>query len=362
MNSERLPSSLWSIQQCQEADLDELFELFQQVYKGNHRLVEKDYFDWQFKGTPFCEDSNYTFWILREGAIIKGFLGYVPIEYRFDSSIRKGACTLNWHAFDKGISGLQLLSKFLEEFDSRFLIGLSQKSINIYQSFRFPILKGMPRWIGVCDREKVASYFKITDQDHLAMLYRSAQALEESVPFEDIKSVQRFEGHQEFFWNEFPGDVGYIRRTGRYLNWRYVDIPGHDYGVITSNKNQFGVYRVEQIKDHQDCVIRILEWNFSGQFARQALAFLTNIAKERNAILIDFFSTASNVGQSLEALGFISKQMLPVDVIPYLFRPIHFADGIHMAVHVPKLGAEDTFRFEQWYITKGDSDLDRVKL
>ena len=52
------------IRPCEEKDIHPLFEIFKTVYQFNPRLREQDYFDWQYKNTPFSDGKDYTFWIL----------------------------------------------------------------------------------------------------------------------------------------------------------------------------------------------------------------------------------------------------------------------------------------------------------
>ncbi len=351
-----------SIIKCQEEDIPLLFEKFKTVYRFNPRLQERDYFDWQFKYTPFSDSKEYTFWILWEAEKIKGFLGYVPFQFRYGGKIYEGGWTYNWYSFNKDASGLKLLTRFMNEFNHRFLIGLSLDSERIYELYRIPLLKSMPRWVAILSQKKVASLFEISNPDDLRVLQFSYESLMKTVDVSEIYTCERFNPTEEFTFDQWPSIKGYCRRTGKYLNWRYIDIPRHNYQAVRSGSgHQFAVYRIETIKEKNENAIRILEWSFVGKNAKQALAFIVREGIRYQCILIDFFCVAREIGSEIEKLGFFHESIMKTQ-IPYLFRPIHYAESIRVAIDMPPHRKHRTFNFNEWYITKGDSDIDRIKL
>jgi hypothetical protein len=178
----------------------------------------------------------------------------------------------------------------------------------------------------------------------------------------EVNFVHHFEDEEDFTFDHWPEIIGYSRRLGRFLNWRYFEIPRHNYKALRSPNGQFAVYRIETIKDHTETVLRILEWNLAGPSAVSAMKMIVDDAREHNAILMDFFCTAEIVGLELEKLGFLPEKQL-LTQIPYLFRPIKWeAPGISAAIDLPPHRTKRHIDFLQWYITKGDTDMDRIKL
>jgi hypothetical protein len=151
-----------------------------------------------------------------------------------------------------------------------------------------------------------------------------------------------------------------VRRTGRYLNWRYLDIPKHDYRVIRTERG-LGVYRLETIMGTDAGVVRILEWTFGTDEAAGALATIMADAEPRNPILVDCHCTHPAVGASLRPLGFVPQSATKTPM-PDLFRPTYRSGGYAVAIDLPPHRARRTVDFDRWYITIGDSDIDRVKL
>ncbi len=349
------------IKRCQKEDIPLLFKLFKTAYQFNPRLQERDYFDWQFKSTPFSEDDDYSFWVLWQESEIIGCLGYVPIQFRYCEEISKGCMTHLWHTVSKDTSGLKLLSRLMTDYDNRFLIGLTEESNSIYQMYRIPLLKEMPRWIAIINPDRVIQLFNIVDNNDRQQIINGYELFRENENTFGIYRCERFDPEEEFLLNEWASIKGYCRRTGKYLNWRYIDIPRHNYQVIRGDNNQFAVYRIERIKDHSESVVRIVEWNFKYEWSQRALTYIRQKSDSQNAILFDFFCTANEVGLELNSLGFIPEEIITTR-IPYLFRPICHSDGISLGIDMPPHRVKRSLDFNEWYITKGDSDIDRIKL
>ena len=114
--------------------------------------------------------------------------------------------------------------------------------------------------------------------------------------------------------------------------------------------------------NYKETVIRILEWNIEEKVAKNALSYLVQQGKKEKSIMIDFHCTAKEIGKELTKFGFFSEKVLATS-IPYLFRPIHYKNqGFSIAIDFPPHRRPRSFDFNEWYITKGDSDIDRIKL
>lgn len=178
----------------------------------------------------------------------------------------------------------------------------------------------------------------------------------------DINLVERFSDSDEFLFDNHPTVKGYVRRTGKFLNWRYFDIPGHNYKVITGPDDMFAVYRIEQIMDRKESVVKIIDWNFSGDSAIHALSFILNEGIKSGAIMIDFFCTDSGTNNFFDSNGFINEDSVNED-IPFLFRPLNTnSGGISLAIDMPPHMKKRKIDFSEWYISRADSDIDRIKL
>jgi hypothetical protein len=349
------------VEPCRSSDLPELFELFGQWYKFNPRMREREFFDWQFRDTPQrLSDAEYDFLVLRadDGRIV-GCLGFVGFEFWHGGQIKVGGWTHNWYAEGQAGGGLDLLMRFMALVDHRFLVRLSDKSQEVSKLLKIPLLPAIPRWWAAIDALQVAKLFGLNDPSDQAIAIRSADLFRRNDAPVAARRVGRLDPEVEFCLDGGRKTSG-VRRTGRYLNWRYVDIPKHDYRVIRTDRG-LGVYRVETVMGTEATVIRLLEWTFDTEETAGALATVMAGAAGRNPILVDFHCTCRAIGRQLEPFGFISKEASTA-TMPDLFRPIYRSGGYAVGLDLPPHRIERNVDWDEWYITTGDSDIDRIKL
>jgi hypothetical protein len=347
---------------CVERDLPELFELFAEWYKFNPRMREREFFDWQFRDTPnkFGE-GEYDFLILRDQSErIVGCLGFVGFEFRLGNRIDIGGWTHNWHADRQGEGGLVLLGRFMEMVPNRFLLRLNDKSASIARMLRIPILPTLPRFWAAIDADRVAELFALSDSADRAILQRSSECFWRNMAAPAAKRVSRLDSEDEFLFEHLGGVSNYVRRSGRYLNWRYIDIPKHAYRIVRTDKS-VGVYRIETVMGAEASVIRILEWTFGPEEAAGALTTVMAEAASHEPVLVDFHCTYRTLGSLLAPFGFVPQSATKISM-PDLFRPTYRSGGYAVAIDLPPHRTTRTIDFDSWYITIGDSDIDRVKL
>jgi hypothetical protein len=335
---------------------------FTDWYRYNPRLQERAYFDWQFRNAPTrLADAEYDYLILRNsGGEITGCLGFCGFEFRLGTEIRTGGWTHNWMAPSQGDAGLLLLWRFMDLVDNRFLLRLNETSGGIAKLLKVPMLPAIPRWWAAIDAELAAATFKIAGAADRHLLADSAQAFRRAVGGRELPQPDRFAAEEEFGVEHLGEVAGLARRTGRYLNWRYRDIPAHNYRFLRSER-AFGVYRIEPVMGTNVAVIRLLEWTFDRQEIAPALATVLAEAGPHNPVLIDFHTTFGPLGAVLQEAGFV-HQSATTTPMPDLFRPTFHSGGYAVAIDLPPHRRRRSVPFHQWYITSGDSDIDRVKL
>lgn len=350
------------IRRCLESDIPLLSQLFAKVHPANPRLQERDFIDWQFRDNPLNHSEGYTLFCSWEGSSISGFVGYSPVDVWVDGCRHDGCWIQEWYA-QRGAVGLALLGQVMSLYDHRLIVGITLDAFRVYEAYKIPMLDRLPRWTGIIDPEIAAIRFDIGDEASLELMYASAETLRGRRDTSRIYHCDRFDPDVEFRFDRWSSIKGYAGRTGEYLNWRYFDIPRHNYRAIGGPNGQFAVYRVEKMKGFEESVVRILEWNFWGDSAGEAVQTILQEGQREGAILMDFFCTSSEVAEGLEDAGFVPSTSFATTPIPYLFRPLHHtAEGIRVAIDLPPHRRDRHVAFNEWYITKGDSDMDRIKV
>jgi hypothetical protein len=348
------------VELCQSADLPELFERFAEWYRFNPRMRERDYFDWQFKHAPTrLSGGEFDFLLLRENDKIVGCLGFTGFEFRSDGAINIGGWTHNWYAPDQRDGGLTLMFRFMELVDNRFIFRFNENTARVFSLLRVPMIVAVPRWWAVTDAFRAVDIFQL-EASSRAIVHRSAAGMKQIEGTRKIHSVDRFDPDEEFTLTHLAEGLNGARRTGKYLNWRYLDIPRHRYHAVRGERG-VGVYRVEAIMNHDVSVIRIVEWTFDDDECGAALASLLTEHSDAKPIMLDFHCASRLPARGLERFGFMS-QSATTKPMPDLFRPMNYSGGHALALDFPPHRTARAIDFDRWYITAGDSDVDRVKL
>jgi len=225
---------------------------------------------------------------------------------------------------------------------------------------RIPILPTLPRFWAAIDADRVAELFALSDSADRAILQRSSESFWRNMAAPAAKRVSRLDSEDEFLFEHLGGVSNYVRRSGRYLNWRYIDIPKHAYRIVRTDKS-VGVYRIETVMGAEASVIRILEWTFGPEEAAGALTTVMAEAASHEPVLVDFHCTYRTLGSLLAPFGFVPQSATKISM-PDLFRPTYRSGGYAIAIDLPPHRTTRTINFDSWYITTGDSDIDRVKL
>jgi len=348
------------VEPCTTQALPELFEKFADWYRFNPRLRERNFFDWQFKNAPTrLSDDEYDFLILRndQGAIT-GCLGFAGFEFKCDGRLQTGAWTHNWYAQEQREGGLALLLRFFEIVDNRFMLRFNRNAARVFALLKIPMRAAVPRWWAVTDVNIATDLFR-PDAEQRAAFARSADAMAQAEAAGDVTAVTRFNPADEFTLAHLGDGIRLPRRTGGYLNWRYFDIPRHRYRAIRSEQG-FAVYRVEAVMGTDHNVLRILEWTF-GKESDSALALIRSETAAEKPLFLDFSCTCPRAARALEKSGFV-RDGETTKPLPDLFRPLNYSGGYALGIDLPPHRTTRAVDFASWYITTGDSDVDRVKL
>jgi len=345
------------IKRCKAEHYQTLKHIFRRVYSSNPNLQKFRYFNWQFKENPYNSDGEYTLWILEDSSEIKGFYGWIPVEVLTEKTL---ACEpiLWWTAKDSKGFGIELLSKIVQNSSICLFHGCTSQSLDIFKHFRFQIFP-LKRLIGVIDLDAVEHLFKIQRSLNSMSILQEFDPISYDINTSRVNKINRFDNNEEMTFKNFSTITARLKYSSDFLNWRYVDIPDSSYQIIRGEREgEYCIYRLEKIKNYDFSVLRIIEWSFGIDTANEAIAFLIKESNYNKVILIDFFCSSVEIGNLFKQRNFGCSTDNIYNNIPYLFRPIKCTSNPMTALYCNNNHYIDN---NYWYITKGNSDLDRVK-
>jgi len=114
------------------------------------------------------------------------------------------------------------------------------------------------------------------------------------------------------------------------------------------------IFRYDDIYNSKFTILKILEW--SKYNSTNLMKRLLDDAKDKNVLLVEFYSSNFLCSSNLEEIGFTIDNKI-INKIPNLFNPVNFGSTIRFAYELSdNLDEKLSFDF-----TKGASDLDRDK-
>lgn len=355
-----------SVTPCTDRDLQFVKSRFAEWFRFNPRLLEDDYLTWQFRSSPARPaDDDYDLLLLWRDGKLLGCIGYSWFLFSYEGERRLGAWPHNWiNAGPVRSDGLLLLSAFQKRAENRVMMRLSAEAIQVHRLYRVPILERLPRWWAVPDALALRTI--LADQGSpvaaldWAAIEASSACLRGALGRPRGEELPRVPPDRVFGLDRWASVRSAALRDSAYLNWRYKDAPKHDYRVLIDDDG-LAVFRREPIMHSDAHAIRILEWTVDPDRAAGVLTRILDQAGMTGCALVDFHCTAEAIGDSLRPLGFVRDDGPPT-ALPDWFRPTAWSRGIHVAIDLPPHRRPRQVDFHSWYITAGDSDVDRVKL
>jgi len=347
-----------NITRCKFEHLKQLKQIFKRVYPSNPRLQNDTFLKWQFKDNPYNQDEDYCLWLIEESFKIKGFYGWIPIELLLNDIICGSEPILWWTESGSKGYGLNLLGQIVDQFPINLFHGCNHRSTEIFSTFGFQVFP-LKRYIAIVDFKAIEQLLKMSPP--LSLVEKNNYFLEiiNETALNNVYLLNNFDTCEEMTFTSFQSIKAHLKYTSKYLNWRYVNIPESTYKIIRGAKDgEYCIYRLERIMGHDFFTLRIIEWSFGNETANDAFSFLLKDALENNVILMDFFCSSDEIGNLFNQKGFGTSTEIFYNEIPYLFRPLKkiydlLITGIYSSQYI-----QDS----KWYISKGNSDLDRVKL
>ncbi len=341
-------------------DFPELEKVFKCEYPNNLKLREKSYFDWQFLNSPYnpCP-GEYCFYVATAKDEIFGFAGGIPTPYSFAGKTLQACQVVNLNSRFRmsTTAGLNLLSHLKSKYDMLMYSNLTPDAIKLYRAMKLPLIEDINRWFLIMDKEKVSRDLQVQDDMFFDDLV--ASSFERfSAPKSEYVVVDRFSDDRvpKIVW-----DAKYsILPEGKYLNWRYVDIPNHRY-ICVENGSEHAVFRFEKVKGSESYVLKILEWNIKRGEEIGVFSLLREFDEFQNTIMMEIFCGLERVGRALESIGFRSERQVGFGTLPMLYRPNYWRNGYSMSCDFNNPSYKSLFDYNESYLTSGEGDIDRVK-
>ncbi len=349
---------------CRTEDLAEFKEFVAHSYGPTYVLGVNDaYFEWQYaagSGAP------YRLRLAKMAGKIVGCLGYIPVDVHIGCSQYQGSWLANWMVDPDyrhlGIGPL-LAREVTQDFDVTLALGANEEAHAVLKGLGWTDFSMLQRRVAVLDRSGAEQLTEENAIDWPVVSY--AGRLEQADPSLTVTSVANCKIDAEQLWDRLRGadrTFAGTRRSVSYLNWRYSQHPQFSYRIIEIRRLNvllgLAVYRVEQARDLDVRVGRIVEFIAEPEVAEAVLQAIIRDAIAQDAVALDFFCACSLSEEIFQAYGFLPGEDSRAQQIPMLYQPIdRRRAGIRFLADLRKVS--EAAHVQHWYVTKSDGDQDR---
>lgn len=311
--------------------------------------------DWRFLRNPEATPSVPSGFVLERDGEVVGYVSCTPMRVKIRSSIQPGFSPGEWVTDPTRARGYGALLM-------RRVMSLQGVGIAAPNEAAYPALKRLG-WSDVC---RLESWARVVRADRL-LLARILRRLRNAAvppgglegapgplharpradgPIE-IVPVARFDERFDALWDRVAPELGTaVVRDRRFLNWRYVDIPGRRYAIAAAERRgelegyvvYYARWRDGVLFGH---VIDLLVARAAASTRDVLLAYAVDELKRSGVAVITSYATPHDtfLRSGLRRAGFPFARRGPA---------VLAIDGAGACAIHPG----------DWFLTRGDSDLD----
>jgi len=368
-----------TIDWCDIDRINEIQRFIDNVWRKNHILArDQQLLFWQHRFVD--RPGKLSILMAEDVSEMVGMLGTIQIGFNDRGRRQPGVMLAIWIAKEEYRNlalGLRLYQRLLDEHYSFIgVFGINDEVTKIYQKMKYAIWGRIPRWARAFSKADLGALLAQGGAKYTPEAINAWLATADSG-----RSVPSVSGVRIVDWNPLGAEVWnkawhnnfapYLCGTWRdadYLQWRYLNHPRFNYFIRLAEDSSNGdiiglfVYRLAEIRDRKERVMRIVEFLGSERGTQALAAEVCRVAEERRVAFADFYCTSPRFATSLQSVGFVCE-LQQISHLPALFEPLDFSrPALNGAAYVrPELAVDSRCYFEQpdVYFTRSDGDQDR---
>lgn len=339
----------------------EVFEFQQLAWPNRQRELLQPRWQWMYVESARRLGLEPRVWLYRDAGRIVGHNGAIPVRLKVGSQVLTTAWfveTMVLEEYRSQAVGSRLMLQARE--DLPFSISLGQT-----EQMREIILK--LGWYEVAPlqtaqllvRPETVLKGKLSSPAALAAgsFLRASTAVRtmlQARPRFDVQQVARFETRHDELWEESARDIacGAVRDAS-YLNWKYVDQPGQDFlRLEIFERDALRGVVVLMFRDADESyqyrrafIVEVVAPQSDGRLLKQLVHVAGEAAAERGADAVLCLHVSRALTRALRQAGFMMRE-------PGRFLVVNPGD-------LPDESRRELLTADGWFVTQGDSDIDR---
>jgi hypothetical protein len=312
------------------SEIDRVMAFFRANKRPGHILgQDREFLTWQLspRRCRGFEEAALSAIVLWDGSEIAGLLGVIGSQFNRDGAIVEGGwlCNLIVLPQYRAIGGWMRLMKSAHRLPlgAVGVVGFPTEIGRLYRAMGYSIRDRLYRFIHVVDPEQTE---RIVEGEDWRL--RHASKATPLASETSITTVTALDARWDRFWERFTA-VGYFgtHRDSAHMTWRYLSHPRLKHTVIVAagldgEIKGGAVYRIEQVRDRPERVMRLLELLALDE---PTYAALLDAAKREGEVadvaFIDHY-TSRSLPPTFANSGWFEESDVSNAVVPGLFQPL----------------------------------------
>jgi hypothetical protein len=358
-------------------------QFFHERWRPNHIFYRNnELLRWMFHDSPAASQwsDRLTIKVAFDSDAIVGFFGYIPFFYNHYGKQQIGIHLSTWWVdpeYRRGTLGMRLLHELQHQKDFNICIAgmITPVAMKLYGVMRWQVVNNIPRWVLPLNQSALLKMLPEQGRD----VYKNAKTLFEKsvvshrgVPSNGL-SVRTLSLHElealewdDIYWRTLAPICMSPARVTSALIWRYESVPIFRYKTLAVFRDGeicgLLVYRLEQVKDRDEYIMRIVDIVCQAKAVLTLLDALVASAQAQNVALVDFFCTHAMYDADLKKCGFINDCSPDGQdyCYPYLFQPLDVNNlKLNTAWWIKDVDMQSSATRDNFFLTKGDYEFDR---
>ena len=358
-----------TVEVLRQADYPQIKAFLEEAEHPGYIHVTPVFFDWFYNKNPMrkLDSDEIPMLGLRSQGSIVGMLTYHPVVFRLDEAHHEGCWMVDWFVEEqyRGM-GVALLLWLKRRYQVIAAMGFNTEVAPLYRQAGFQIRDEMHRPVIFVDAEACFELAGQRTEDSKRLLRSLKVDGPANLDGVQARPVEHYYSAHEALWEEarpfYP--IG-THRSVEYLRWRYEENPFIDYKGVElwtgGTLRGLLVARIEQVRDRQEKVGRIVEWICPPQWDRAMADVLLGTLMHEGCAFADFFTPSKGFEERLLEAGFHTEQEYNSLGLPRLFQPLEHRgrQGINCALWIDAKSDLTAYGdLDRWYITKSDINQD----
>ncbi len=315
---------------------------------------------WQYTQNPFCLSPELPSWIYAWDCKAIGHLGVIPVDLKVGVQKIKAAWLVDFMTlaeYRRKGAGRELVDEVDKQFDVLLAVGATEMSFNFFLKMGWEFLGNVPYYLKIWDakplvrkriKNKFLAQFVSLQVNFIVKIFNFLKACNYPQRIE-ISRIDNFTQEADLFWRQIVDSYKIIvPRNEDYLHWKFDLQPDMQYVKFRAARDGmvcgYAVARciINESGSMEGLIAEVIARPQDRVAARQLVFEALKYLRSQGCFMARCFAVSPDIQKALLSCGFLRHNV-----------------KMRFLIKRNKEGLQEACKLDNWYITAGDSDMDR---